>query len=134
MAAEGPDRGYPLFDPATCTICGDCVGACPSGCLALKEGWTVPVVDAGVCVRCGTCAVTCGEDAVSLRGFGSLVAYTRQDLVMDGTAPVEVAVGPPPSRLYRDSVDGRSRVEVEPYSLLKRRSSELLSRKDRFQE
>jgi len=134
LTAEGPDRGYPVFDPATCSVCGDCVGACPSGSLALEEGWTAPVVDAGVCVRCGTCTVICGEDAVSLTGNGGLAAYTRQDLVMDGTPPAEVAMGPPPSRLFRDSVDGRSRVGVEPFSLLKRRSSELLSGKDRSEE
>ena len=134
LVTEGPDRGYPIFDSATCSACGDCLGVCPAGCLVLESEWSLPVVDAGVCVRCGACAVMCSEDAISLTGEGNLAAYARQDLVMDGTAPAEVAVGPSPSRIYRMSVDGRNRVEIAPSVLLKRRSSELGSGKDRSEE
>lgn len=128
LGPEGPPRGVPVFDPASCIGCGDCVGACPAGCLLMEDGDGTPVVDAGSCVRCGLCVEACGEGAVSLTGSGVLAAHSREDLVMDGSPPREVSTGPPPSRLYRMAVDGRDRSVLEPRALLDRRSSRLLRR------
>lgn len=126
MAPDGPPNGVPLFDIGPCTICGDCIAACPSRCISLEEGAEAPIVDAGVCIRCGRCVEACNEGAVTLEGDGTLAAYSRADLVMDGDPPEEVALGPPPSRIYRMAVDGRARARVEPRRLLEDRSSALL--------
>jgi formate hydrogenlyase subunit 6/NADH:ubiquinone oxidoreductase subunit I len=125
LVREGPARGVPVIDRATCTACGDCVDACPSGCLSLVEGMEVPLVDAGACVRCGRCVIACGEEAVSLAGPDDLASYSRSDLVLDGSAPREVEMGPAPSRLYRTSVGQGSGRRVGPGQLLERRSREL---------
>lgn len=131
LTREGPDKGVPAFDAASCSACGDCVPSCPAACISLDEGWTLPVVDAGACVRCGRCAVACGEGAVSLTREGELAVYSREDLVMDGTPTKEVDVGPPPSHLYRLFVRGKGKAMVEPSRLLEERSSALLRRRNR---
>lgn len=122
LAREGPDRGVPVVDGASCTACGDCLVACPSGCLTIVEGMDSPLVDAGACVRCGRCVEACGEGAVSLKGPGDLASYSRGDLVLDGGAPREVDMGPAPSRLYRTSVGRGNGRRLEPADLLDLRS------------
>ena len=131
LKREGPDKGVPVFDAASCSACGECVPTCPATCISLDEGWTLPVVDAGACVRCGRCAVACGEGAVSLTREDELAVYSREDLVMDGTPTKEVDVGPPPSHLYRLFVRGKGKAMVEPSRLLEERSSALLRRRNR---
>lgn len=128
LVSDGPKRGVPVFDAASCTSCGDCLSVCPAGCLTLEEGRT-PVVDAGPCVRCGLCRSACGEDAVSLSGTRDIAAYTREDLVMNGAVEPLAPLGPAPSRLYRISVDGRDRTAVEASRLLDERAAVLLRRK-----
>jgi formate hydrogenlyase subunit 6/NADH:ubiquinone oxidoreductase subunit I len=126
MAPDGPPSGFPLFDVGPCTLCGDCIKACPSRCVSLVEGSVSPIVDAGVCIRCGLCVEACSEGAVTLTGDGILAVYSRLDLVMDGDPPEEFTIGPPPSRIFRMAVDGRARVSVDSRRLLEDRSSALL--------
>jgi len=98
----GPGRGAPAFDAASCTACGECVGACTARCIVLPEGARVPGVDAGACVRCGQCVSVCPEGAVTLSGPSDLAAYAREDLRPGpGGAPRARDVGPSPSWVYR---------------------------------
>lgn len=67
------ERGVPMvtssgyvaeFDAALCTVCGDCVPACPFRALTqadsgIKRDWSR-------CMGCGVCEVTCAVGAVSL--------------------------------------------------------------------
>jgi formate hydrogenlyase subunit 6/NADH:ubiquinone oxidoreductase subunit I len=129
LATEGPARGVPEFDRASCTACGDCLPSCPARCLILEKDSPYPVVDAGACVRCGRCVVACGEESISLDGSGDLAAYSRQDLVLDGTPAEEREVGPTPSRIYRRTVVSGGGARVEPRRLLEERASALLGRK-----
>ncbi len=131
LVREGPDRGVPAIEAASCTACGDCVAACPSGCLTLEEGMESPLVDAGTCVRCGRCVEACGEEAVSLTGPADLASYSRGDLVLDGIALIQVDMGPAPSRLYRTSVGPGSGRRLEPGELLELRSRELGTSSDK---
>jgi heterodisulfide reductase subunit A len=52
---------------AACTGCGDCVGACPFGAIALADG--AAVVDGAGCKGCGACTPVCPEDAIDLLGY-----------------------------------------------------------------
>ena len=128
MAVEGPPRGVPALDPASCTSCGECAAVCPAGCIGIDDGGAGPVVDAGACVRCSRCIDACGEGAITLKGETVMAAYSRGDLVMDGSPPDLVEADIPPSRLYRMSVDGDRRVQVEPRDLLEARHSRLTRR------
>jgi len=128
LVNDGPGRGVPVFDTASCTSCGDCLRVCPAACLTLEEGGT-PVVDAGPCVGCGLCGIACGEDAISLADNRDIAAYSREDLVMDGAVAPVALLGPAPSRLYRISVDGRDRTTVEASRLLDERAAVLLRKK-----
>ncbi|KRG71524.1 ferredoxin-type protein NapF [Pseudoxanthomonas dokdonensis] len=66
--------GYPRFDPVAgeCTFCGDCVDACQSGALQMRNGqpaWQqiAEVGEACLCrsgVVCGSCREICPESAL----------------------------------------------------------------------
>jgi formate hydrogenlyase subunit 6/NADH:ubiquinone oxidoreductase subunit I len=128
LVNDFPERGVPCFDKASCTSCGDCLDVCPAACLTLEEDG-VPRVDAGPCVRCGLCGIACGEGAVSLTGTRDIAAYSREDLVVDGAVAPVAPLGPAPSRLYRTSVDGQDRTQVEASRLLDERAAVLLRKK-----
>ena len=38
LTREGPDKGVPVFDAASCSACGECVPTCPATCISLDEG------------------------------------------------------------------------------------------------
>jgi formate hydrogenlyase subunit 6/NADH:ubiquinone oxidoreductase subunit I len=128
LATEGPARGVPVFEDASCTACGDCLTSCPASCIILEEGWTFLVVDGGACVRCGRCVIACGEEAISLTGATDLAAYSRHDLVMDEYPSEERALGPSPSGIYRMAVARDGGNTVEPARLLEERESILVRR------
>ncbi len=121
LVHEGPARGVPVFDGAACNRCGDCVAVCPSASIAMEDGTGPPRVDAGTCVRCGLCVDSCRPGAATLEGARELAAYHRADLVLDGSPPAEVPVGPAPSRLYRSSVAGDGARRRSPGALLEER-------------
>ncbi|SCC91016.1 4Fe-4S ferredoxin iron-sulfur binding domain protein (fragment) [Thiomonas sp. X19] len=62
----GAALGAIHVDPARCTLCLSCVGACPAG--ALLDNPQTPqlrFVEKN-CVQCGLCVKTCPEDAIRL--------------------------------------------------------------------
>jgi ferredoxin len=55
----------PVLDPVACTGCGDCVVACPTGCLDMAG--PVPWLPRPVqCVSCTLCVLVCPADALHL--------------------------------------------------------------------
>lgn len=47
-----------------CTSCGRCVETCPTGAIALVDGY--PVIDAEICTRCTGCVTACPEGALAM--------------------------------------------------------------------
>jgi len=69
----------------TCTACGACAAACPTGALDAEEGGegTLISYDAGLCVPCGRCARACPEaDTLSVRAATDLAALTSRRVVL----------------------------------------------------
>lgn len=68
LSARGAWTELPTaaLDPATCSGCGLCVGACPAGAIAATR--PVPTVDARACGACGLCVARCPEGALRLTG------------------------------------------------------------------
>lgn len=57
-----------LRDPAACTLCGLCVGRCPSGALRVVESAaeTALTLDAQQCIGCDRCVRICPEEVLAL--------------------------------------------------------------------
>jgi ferredoxin/TorA maturation chaperone TorD len=64
-----------LKNPATCTLCGLCVGSCPLGSLRMLENGseTMLTLNPSRCVGCNRCARICPQQVLSM----SLHAQTR---------------------------------------------------------
>lgn len=64
------DKGAPFgavtVDPAACTLCMACAGACPAN--ALIDNPETPMLrfTESACLQCGICAATCPEQAITL--------------------------------------------------------------------
>jgi heterodisulfide reductase subunit A-like polyferredoxin len=54
-----------VVDSDLCIGCGDCLGRCQFGALAVPG--EACLVDAGRCVGCGLCATVCPTEALSLQ-------------------------------------------------------------------
>jgi heterodisulfide reductase subunit A len=52
-----------------CSLCEQCVNACPYGARALDEDLERLVVNPAMCQGCGACAAVCPNDASVLEGF-----------------------------------------------------------------
>ena len=46
----------------TCTGCGDCVAACPTGAISLMDGRAQ--IDDATCAECGSCAAACPQGVI----------------------------------------------------------------------
>src|SRR5262249_45652657 len=59
----------PDVDERRCTGCGDCVPACPTGCLAMAGSlpWLARPAD---CVSCALCALVCPTSAIAMKEEG----------------------------------------------------------------
>jgi len=83
-----------------CVGCGDCVGVCPHGVLALVEreggregadgrrlsSQVIAILDRAACMECGACALNCPSSALSVKaGVGCAAAIINGKL--RGTAP-----------------------------------------------
>ena len=57
---EGVETQFPV----TCTLCGDCIDACPEEAISEENG--IIDVDQDKCIACGTCVDTCKYNAIRL--------------------------------------------------------------------
>ena len=85
--AAGSPFGALAVDPAACSLCMACVGACPAA--ALQDGAGAPQLRfiEKNCVQCGLCADTCPEDAIRLVPRLSLRETRKQPVVLAETQP-----------------------------------------------
>jgi len=66
----GPDAeiqmGHVSVDDGSCTGCGLCVKACPSGALEMREGKRVRMIEAELvpCIACGDCQAICQPHSI----------------------------------------------------------------------
>jgi ferredoxin len=67
LPAAGAPLGSLKVDPAACTLCLSCVGACPSNALADNPDKPQLRFTEKNCVQCGLCATTCPEGAITLQ-------------------------------------------------------------------
>ncbi|WP_300161036.1 4Fe-4S binding protein [Solidesulfovibrio sp.] len=65
-AAAAPPRHVLHVDRQRCLGCGQCLGSCPRGLLAVREH-SACLVDASRCDGRGACLGHCSADALSLR-------------------------------------------------------------------
>ena len=66
LPKPGAPFGAIIVDPAKCTLCLACVGACPESALADNpEKPQLRFIEKN-CVQCGLCVSTCPEDAITL--------------------------------------------------------------------
>ena len=49
-------------DASKCVGCEACVGTCPVGAIAMKDG--AAAVDEGTCIDCGACVAGCPNKAI----------------------------------------------------------------------
>lgn len=63
--AENIRLDVPVCDRSLCTMCGECVRACPVHACSLDSGGRFSVEPA-YCLGCGACAVACPEDALAM--------------------------------------------------------------------
>lgn len=50
-------------DATKCVGCEACVGTCPVGAIAMKDG--AASVDEGTCIDCGACVAGCPAEAIA---------------------------------------------------------------------
>jgi ferredoxin len=67
LPAIGSPFGSLVVDPAKCTLCLSCVGACPESALADNPQQPQLRFTEKNCVQCGLCATTCPEQAITLQ-------------------------------------------------------------------
>jgi ferredoxin len=83
----GAPFGNVEVDPARCSLCMACVGACPSS--ALMDSTSLPqlrFVEKN-CVQCGLCETTCPENAITLAPRLLLTADWNQPVIKHGSTP-----------------------------------------------
>jgi Ni,Fe-hydrogenase III small subunit/NAD-dependent dihydropyrimidine dehydrogenase PreA subunit len=82
-------RGRPEIDAARCIAgCADCIGACPTGALALSESG--PALDLGRCIFCDECRAACPAGAISFTRDWRLAGSRRADLILTEAARPQV--------------------------------------------
>jgi formate hydrogenlyase subunit 6/NADH:ubiquinone oxidoreductase subunit I len=59
------ERNMPKIDEALCTLCGDCVPACPRSALSISPQAKIQL-DGERCAYCGDCEDVCPVGAIAL--------------------------------------------------------------------
>lgn len=54
---------YVTLDPDTCTVCQNCLKACPMGVFEEQDG-AVVVVEPNQCIICRACEATCPSESI----------------------------------------------------------------------
>lgn len=62
-----PRSELPDIDSRRCTLCGDCVGVCPTDALTIHRQLEV-LLTPQACIQCGVCAAICPVGAIELQG------------------------------------------------------------------
>ncbi len=70
-----------LFYDNVCTSCGDCVPACPEGCLTLRADNLEIVRDS--CTLCGLCVPSCHHGALEIKGREVAVSEIVKECLLD---------------------------------------------------
>ena len=97
-------RGRPEIDPERCVAgCADCVVACPTGALTLRD-WG-PALDLGRCIFCAECTAACPAGAITFTRDWRLAASNSTDLIVtDAARPQVEALGQELRRLLGRSL------------------------------
>ena len=66
----------PEINQELCTLCGDCIGACPTSALAIAAERLL--LDEAKCAYCGDCEDICPMGAISLP-YDIVIADTKGD-------------------------------------------------------
>jgi nitroreductase/NAD-dependent dihydropyrimidine dehydrogenase PreA subunit len=72
ISSLGEVSGVPVIDRATCTRCGDCAEACPTGVLRVDPdgGIRIDTTATFGCIACAHCMMACPTDAIRVNGRG----------------------------------------------------------------
>ncbi|OEU62856.1 MAG: sulfite reductase [Desulfobacterales bacterium PC51MH44] len=81
----------PMITREECTLCEECIEACPEKCISIDRGEGVPVIDLERCLKCGQCITVCptGTIGIQEKGFrvqlgGKLGRHPRLASELDG--------------------------------------------------
>jgi len=80
-------RRFPEVIPyvSNCTDCGECLGMCPTGALAINglKGEKRPAIDRGLCSTCLQCVRVCNYDALVVWGKIVTAEYVSAEVIKD---------------------------------------------------
>jgi Ni,Fe-hydrogenase III small subunit/ferredoxin len=83
-------RGLPIIDSSKCEDgCRACAEACPTDAIDVADGGMR--LDLGKCLFCIDCIQACPVGAIEYQPEYRLATRHREDLVLDGTRPLELA-------------------------------------------
>lgn len=83
----GAPFGRILLDVAACTLCLNCVGACPTGALGDNPDTPQLTFTEERCVQCGLCRNTCPENAITLKPRIDFTEAARRKVVLKEEVP-----------------------------------------------
>jgi Ni,Fe-hydrogenase III small subunit/formate hydrogenlyase subunit 6/NADH:ubiquinone oxidoreductase subunit I len=91
-----PAFGFPVIDFARCTLCRECVSACPTGAIHADvhpQGRQVLALSYAACVQCRACVLACPEQAIASGHDVEVATFTRQQLEHSAEFDVDATTG-----------------------------------------